>query len=30
MAQSKSFYAYTHSRPDGSVFYVGKGQGRRA
>ena len=30
MAQSKSFYAYTHSRPDGSVFYVGKGRGRRA
>ena len=29
MAQSKSFYAYTHSRPDGSVFYVGKGFARR-
>jgi len=28
--QEKSFYAYTHSRPDGSVFYVGKGVGRRA
>jgi hypothetical protein len=28
--QEKSFYAYTHSRPDGSVFYVGKGTGRRA
>ena len=25
-----TFYAYTHARPDGSVFYVGKGQGRRA
>ncbi len=30
MASKKSFYAYTHSRPDGSVFYVGKGSGRRA
>lgn len=30
MVSKKSFYAYTHSRPDGSVFYVGKGQGRRA
>lgn len=30
MAQEKSFYVYTHSRPDGSVFYVGKGSGRRA
>lgn len=27
---AKSFYAYTHSRPDGSVFYVGKGFDRRA
>lgn len=27
---AKSFYAYTHSRPDGRVFYVGKGCGRRA
>lgn len=27
---AKSFYAYTHSRPDGSVFYVGKGFARRA
>lgn len=26
----KSFYAYTHGRPDGSVFYVGKGCGQRA
>ncbi len=25
-----SFYVYTHARPDGSVFYVGKGAGRRA
>ncbi len=25
-----SFYVYTHSRPDGRVFYVGKGSGRRA
>lgn len=24
------FYVYTHARPDGSVFYVGKGRGRRA
>ena len=24
------FYAYTHARPDGTVFYVGKGHGRRA
>lgn len=24
------FCAYTHSRPDGSVFYVGKGDERRA
>lgn len=23
-------YAYTHSDPEGRVFYVGKGQGRRA
>lgn len=30
MVSKKSFYAYTHSRPDGSVFYVGKGHGRRA
>lgn len=30
MVSKKSFYAYTHSRPDGSVFYVGKGFGRRA
>lgn len=30
MAQGNGFYAYTHSRPDGSVFYVGKGKGRRA
>lgn len=30
MARGNGFYAYTHSRPDGSVFYVGKGKGRRA
>ncbi len=24
------FYAYTHARPDGSVFYIGKGMERRA
>lgn len=30
MVREKSFYVYTHSRPDGSVFYVGKGSGRRA
>lgn len=30
MAQGKHFYVYTHSRPDGRVFYVGKGCGRRA
>jgi len=30
MGREKLFYAYTHSRPDGSVFYVGKGCGRRA
>lgn len=30
MGSRKSFYAYTHSRPDGTVFYVGKGTARRA
>ncbi len=24
-----NFYVYTHSKPDGSVFYVGKGSGNR-
>lgn len=27
---SKSFYCYTHATPDGEVFYVGKGHGKRA
>ena len=26
----KTFYIYTHARPDGSIFYVGKGVGDRA
>jgi hypothetical protein len=26
----KVFYIYTHARPDGSIFYVGKGVGDRA
>jgi hypothetical protein len=26
----KTFYVYTHARPDGGVFYVGKGVGDRA
>lgn len=30
VAQEKSFYVYTHSRPNGEVLYVGKGVGRRA
>lgn len=25
----KQFYVYTHAKPDGSIFYVGKGQGNR-
>lgn len=28
--EGDGFYVYTHARPDGSVFYVGKGRGRRA
>ena len=24
------FYTYAHYKPDNSVFYIGKGQGRRA
>lgn len=27
---ANDFYVYVHSRPDGSIFYVGKGHGRRA
>lgn len=27
---SVNFYVYRHARPDGSIFYVGKGKGRRA
>jgi len=27
---TKEFYAYVHARPDGSIFYVGKGSGNRA
>lgn len=27
---TKEFYAYVHARPDGSIFYVGKGSGKRA
>lgn len=27
---NKQFYVYTHARPDGRVFYVGKGCARRA
>lgn len=26
----KQFYVYVHSKPDGTIFYVGKGHGRRA
>ena len=26
----KQFYVYTHAKPDGSIFYVGKGHGNRA
>jgi hypothetical protein len=26
----KQFYVYTHARPDGAIFYVGKGHARRA
>ena len=27
---SATFYAYVHAKPDGSIFYVGKGKGDRA
>ena len=27
---ARTFYVYTHARPDGSVFYIGKGSGRRS
>jgi hypothetical protein len=27
---TQEFYVYTHARPDGTVFYVGKGTARRA
>jgi hypothetical protein len=30
MTRTAKFCAYTHARPDGSVFYVGKGLRRRA
>ena len=30
MGRAKHFYVYTHARPGGNVFYVGKGSGRRA
>ena len=30
LPERKQFYVYTHARPDGSVFYVGKGHGKRA
>lgn len=30
MSAPEQFYVYTHARPDGSVFYVGKGTRRRA
>ena len=29
-ATPSAFYVYTHARPDGLVFYVGKGAARRA
>ena len=28
-AEQRSYYVYTLARPDGSVFYVGKGSGKR-
>jgi hypothetical protein len=30
LAAPSAFYVYTHARPDGRVFYVGKGTARRA
>lgn len=30
MSEQSNYYVYLHKRPDGSVFYVGKGKDRRA